>query len=156
MMFETWLSSTAELQKHFGVDWEAVRNDPTAFADYVTWNFTALYEELGEMSHELPWAPWKANRGVMKDGARERAIDEAVDALHFLSNVLVSLSVTDAELSEAYIAKQRINRARLGTGRAVPTPAKHEHVWERVSQATSQPTYRCQGCNDHYTDVALY
>ena len=124
--FGTWLESTGDLQEAFGVDWEVLRADPVALANYITWNFTALYEELGEMSHELPWAPWKKDRGILRGDARLRAIDEAVDALHFLANILSALDVSDDVLSDAYVAKQRINRARLGSGRSLPTPARRD------------------------------
>lgn len=121
--FGSWIASTVELQRAFGAELDGMRDDPERLGEYITWNFTALYEELGEMSHELPWAPWKKDRGRLRDDARNRAIDEAVDALHFLANILGAIGCTDEELSDAYVAKQAINRARLDSGRSVATPS---------------------------------
>lgn len=119
--FGDWLSTTADLQTAFGVNWKQLHNDPTDLADYITWNFTALYEEIGEMSHELPWAPWKRGRGIVYVHQRDRALEEAVDALHFLANILNALQVTDEEFSDVYAAKQNTNRARLESGRSLAT-----------------------------------
>lgn len=122
--FGSWLASTRDLQLAFGTDLDGLEDDRKEFADYLTWNYAALLEELGEMMHELPWAPWKADRGLLTPDKRERAVDEAVDVLHFLGNVLGALHVTDLELSDAYEAKQAINRGRLRSGRSVKT-GKH-------------------------------
>lgn len=120
--FGDWLATTGELQTEFGVDFEALRVNKIDLADYITWNFAALFEELGEMMHELRWHPWKINRGVIVPAARERAIEEAVDALHFLANILNALDVSDLEFSDVYAAKQNTNRARLQSGRSLATP----------------------------------
>jgi hypothetical protein len=128
--FGNWLESTGQLQRSFGVDFRTLRESPIPLADYITWNFTALYEELGEMSHELPWAPWKGHRGMLTVEARERALGEAVDALHFLGNILNALGVDDVDLSEAYMAKQAINRSRLVSGRSLATPGTFGEILE--------------------------
>lgn len=120
--FGDWLETSEDLQRAFGVDWDKLRSNPAQLAEYLTWNMTAAYEELGEFSHELPWAPWKKGRGELTDEARLRAIEEMVDVLHFLGNLLVALAVTDGELSTAYADKQRTNRARLESGRSLATP----------------------------------
>lgn len=122
MRFGDWLETTAELQEEFGVDFSALRDSPDDLADYITWNLAALMEEVGEMSHELRWHPWKAGRGRVGKQQRELAIEEAADALHFLANILSALDVSDQEFSDAYAAKQNTNRARLRSGRSRATP----------------------------------
>lgn len=130
--FGDWLASTVELQRAFGTELRGMRHVPHALAEYLTWNFAALFEELGEMMHEIRWAPWKTARGVLTDQARDRAVDEAIDVLHFLGNVLSALGVSDEELSDRYVAKQTINRSRLESGRSKKTGDDFEEPATRV------------------------
>lgn len=112
LMFETWLSTTRELQI------ESYGHDPTTlegeeFATFVTWNSWAAVSELVEMMDELDWKPWAKLRGRPEQEARDRAVGEVVDVLHFVGNLAVALGLTDAELSQAYARKVQINRERM-------------------------------------------
>lgn len=130
--FGDWLLSTRALQRDgFGAD--AIEMSDEDWADYVLWNYAAATVELGEFLQELPWKPWKPNRGRPDAHARERAVVELVDVLHFVGNILVALEVTDDELSEAYEAKQRENRARLADGRATTTGPRSKSEARRLA-----------------------
>ena len=120
--FGDWLQTTSLLQQQFGVDWDRMRQNDTDLADYITWNLSALFEEVGEMSHELRWHPWKQARGKITTEQRDKALEEAADALHFLANILAALDCSDQEFSDVYAAKQNTNRARLESGRSLATP----------------------------------
>ena len=119
-MFHSWLAEQKQHQENdYGFDFEKTRGNRAALADFLTWNFAATIEELGEMMHEVAWAPWKIGRGLVSSESRERALGEAVDVLHFLGNVLNALDITDEDLSEAYDKKLGINRDRLLSGRTL-------------------------------------
>jgi len=118
--FGDWLASTEDLQRAFGAEPRGLAGE--ALAEYLTWNFAALTEELGELMHELPWAPWKSGRGEPTPGQLDRAREEWVDMQHFAANIALALGLTDELASELYAAKQQVNRERLRTGRSLETP----------------------------------
>ena len=117
--FEDWLRSTADLQM------EAYGRDPAQLTDasctrfedpegniFFAWNCFALMSEVVEMSEEVGWKPWASSRHVN----RERVIEEAVDAMHFLGNILRMVHCTGGELTAAYKAKQEENLRRQQEG----------------------------------------
>jgi hypothetical protein len=112
-MFSSWLSTTRELQtKSFGVDPGELEG--AAKADFVVWNHSALSVELGEMMNEYPGAKnWVVDRSIID---RDAFIGEAVDALHFLGNILAAVQCTDQELTMRYLQKVEKNRARMASG----------------------------------------
>lgn len=106
-----WLESTKQLQEdYYKFDFEELRANPDALADYMTWNHTAAVVELGEAMKEIGWKTWIKNRGWIN---REAFLTEIVDVEHFLANMLVAADVTDAEHEMAYQSKQEINRERM-------------------------------------------
>lgn len=114
--FGDWLESTAALQR------AAYARDPRDHvqggefgpegAAYFTWNAWALVVELGEMAGEVGWKPWATSRHVN----REQVVAEAVDALHFMGNLLRMVDCTGEELTAAYKAKQLKNLRRQQEG----------------------------------------
>ena len=62
------------------------------------------------MSVEYSWKHWATDAPFVE---RQRVLEEAVDAGHFLANILVAIGVTDEEWEEAYQAKQERNRERM-------------------------------------------
>jgi len=112
-MFDNWLATTRELQtKSFGQDPATLEGD--AKADFITWNLAAVVVELGEMMNEFPGHKnWVLDRTIIN---REEFIGEAVDALHFLGNILATVGCTDEELSIRYLQKVEKNRARMASG----------------------------------------
>lgn len=112
LMFQSWLQDTLVLQKDsYGHDPGLMEGEE--FADFVIWNSFAAVSELVEMMDELDWKPWAKIRGRPEQEARDRAVGEIVDILHFVGNLAVALRVTDAELSQRYEAKMAVNRERM-------------------------------------------
>lgn len=114
MDFGEWLRSTKELQEQaFGVDYGELQSNPNALADYLAYNLYALVDEVTEMGKEVGWKPWAKDRGFVHPVA---VCDEAVDVLHFVSNILAACGVTGEQLEKAYRSKQDENRARMQSG----------------------------------------
>lgn len=107
-----WLESTVELQRDYFRQPVGERPIPEQAASLKD-NAFALIMELAEMAVEYKWKPWSIDEPYVN---RERVLKEAVDAGHFLANMLVAIGVTDEEWEEAYQAKQQINRERMMSG----------------------------------------
>lgn len=74
-----------------------------------------LDQELHEMLRELRnFKPWKKYDWCDREAEwrKDLAKDEAVDAFHFMLNVLLLLEVTPEELADRYIKKNTKNHAR--------------------------------------------
>lgn len=112
LSFGEWLMSNSELQ------WAAYGFDPkNSIKDgeltqegknFVTEMMFAAMIEIGEMANEFGWKSWATSRHVN----REQAIVEAVDAMHFLANMLRVIGCTGEELTQAYRKKQIKNAQR--------------------------------------------
>lgn len=109
---DDWLEKTRELQiGSYGTDPSKLDGDEQA--DYIRWNHTAAVVELSEMLEETRWKPWVArgpNDAVIPNKAAY--IKEAVDAAHFIANMLVAGGVSTQEFWDAYRAKMEVNRQR--------------------------------------------
>lgn len=114
ILFGAWLSETRKLQEEsFGFDFDALASDKLAHADYLRTNSIAAVAEIVEALEETRWKPWAASGPDEPIIADKRAFaKEMVDALHFISNALVSGGVTDEELNEIYLEKMQVNRER--------------------------------------------
>lgn len=118
-----WLESTRTLQRHaFGYDLDTLARGSEQGASpqlagpltkYLDWNTTAAVQELAELREEFSWKPWAQDQPFVN---RQRVLAEAVDALHFIGNILVGMGVSDEELEAAYVEKQRINVSRMASG----------------------------------------
>lgn len=111
-----WLESTDKLQREtygYGDMYEQAQQDPAVLVEYLDWNQTAAVQELAELREEFSWKPWAKDKPFVN---RERIIKEAVDAAHFLGNILTSVGCTDKEWEAAYRFKQDINRQRAASG----------------------------------------
>ena len=126
MLFNNWLAETYDLQHEtYGYDLAGMadavlspnlvrhRTPLILVAKYLDWNTTAVVQEMAELREEFSWKPWAVDEPFVN---RERIIAEAVDALHFIGNILVGVDCTDDELNEAYLAKMKINRERQASG----------------------------------------
>jgi dimeric dUTPase (all-alpha-NTP-PPase superfamily) len=74
---------------------------------------TAVVQELAELREEFSWKPWATDKPFAN---RERILEEAVDAAHFLGNILIGLGISDNEWEQAYRQKQEMNRRRAASG----------------------------------------
>jgi hypothetical protein len=140
--FSDWLSSTALLQMEaYGKDpGLLVNNDITEFNDaegniFFAWNSFAMMAEVVEMADEVGWKPWATSRHIN----RERVIEEAVDAMHFLGNILRMVRCTGGELTEAYKAKQEKNLQRQQEGYdGRKNPPTEQEIPEWINQGSSK------------------
>jgi hypothetical protein len=106
--FHDWLTSTRQLQEvAFGDYYDDMGDEERA--DNMMMNLYAACDEIHEMGDEMGWKPWAPPRGWIN---REAAIREAVDALHFIGNLLTHAQCTGEELTAAYRAKQLKNLQR--------------------------------------------
>lgn len=108
-----WLVSTVELQRDY-FDQDPTGRSTEEVAASIKDNSFALIVELAEMSVEYSWKHWATDPPFVN---RERVLKEAVDAGHFLANILVANGITDEEYEAAYQAKQEINRERMRSKR---------------------------------------
>jgi dimeric dUTPase (all-alpha-NTP-PPase superfamily) len=118
-LFGDWLKETRALQvESYGTD--PVDLEGEDLAVFLRWNFLAAHTELSEALAELPWKPWSQkhkerledSRGLTEWDARDRAVDEIVDVLHFIANILVALDIDDEDINNGYINKMHINAQR--------------------------------------------
>jgi hypothetical protein len=109
--FSQWLDSTTELQiGAYGQDPAALEGKERKH--WFETNVLAATDELHEFLNEVPWKPWASH---MQEN-REAAVNEIVDAMHFISNLLATFNVTGPELTAAYKAKQIRNAQRQVEG----------------------------------------
>lgn len=112
-LFGTWLEETRKLQlEAYGNDLHALEGFDLRY--YLTWNHSAAVIELGEMLEETRWKPWD-NTDLERDPVIpdvDPFTKEAVDALHFVANLLVAGRVDADRLNRAYRAKMQVNRER--------------------------------------------
>ena len=105
-----WLESTRALQREaFNLDPDRDVNDIPAQIARIKDNFIATIVELVELLNETKWKYWSHEAPWVR---RQRVLEEAVDANHFIGNMLVAVGVTDEEYEEAYQRKQEENRER--------------------------------------------
>jgi len=109
--FSEWLTSTHELQvKSFGQVPEELKGDE--LKHWFQMNVLAATDELHEFLNEVPWKMWATNLEINRDAA----IGEIVDAMHFVGNLLATLSCTGEELTLRYREKQMRNAKRMLEG----------------------------------------
>jgi dimeric dUTPase (all-alpha-NTP-PPase superfamily) len=72
----------------------------------------ALMHEIIELERELPWKHWKKQQKFNIKNAQE----EAVDCLHFLLSIFLSLGMTADDVIYQYIKKHEINNKRQESG----------------------------------------
>jgi len=119
-----WLETTRDLQRDaYGWDWDVIRaNGEQWYVEQlrgsINVNVTAATAELGEFLQELGpiWKQWADLPDRLDQDARDRAVGELVDVVHFIANVAIALGVTDDEWETRYAAKQEKNRQRQAAG----------------------------------------
>lgn len=108
MNFSEWIEVQASLQRAMGeIDPRDLGPTPER-AEFVRWNVLACIAELIEMLEETPWKPWATSTQF----DRRAVIREAVDAMHFLGNVLRVVDCSGEELTLEFLKKNRRNLQR--------------------------------------------
>lgn len=110
--FGEWLSAMEQLQEiAYGAHYDDFSDGYRG--DSMMMNLLALHGEISEMGDEMGWKTWASPRGWIN---REAVIAEAVDAMHFLANLLKHARCTGSELTAAYKAKMLKNLDRQIAG----------------------------------------
>jgi len=78
----------------------------------ISMNVLALTDELHELLAETSWKPWAKGDYINLTAAKS----EAIDALHFLLNIFLTLGMDADEVLEKYIAKNAKNISRQEAG----------------------------------------
>lgn len=108
MDFDDWLRIMEKLQQvAYGAYYDTFDNEERA--DSLRMNLFALTSEVVEMGQEVGWKPWSSPQGWVN---KEALIGEAVDAMHFLANLLKHADCHPRELTAAYKIKLRKNVQR--------------------------------------------
>lgn len=103
------LSRIFELQKELQ---ERMGEEPLFDQEFVKTMTLAAIVELAEFVQCTDWKPWKEPTGWKRDAA----VEELVDAFHFVVNLALALGLTADELFEAYVKKNDENRRRQDEG----------------------------------------
>lgn len=155
MLFGDWLEETRKLQEEF-YNHVFPMDNLEERAEFFREQAAAVLFEIGEMSNEISWKSWASEHFLN----RKAYIGEAVDALHFLANLLLVADCTREELNEAYLEKMERNRQRMMSGTYTgrdkcpgckrdwgDIKAHHEGLLERalVSRGKEQ-IYICMDC----------
>jgi len=96
------------LVDHCGAPLTAVIGEKDVLRTYVL----ALMVELGEFVQTLNWKPWRD----VPDKSRDKTLDEFADILAFIGVLLTILKargISTLDITEAYIAKERVNISRF-------------------------------------------
>jgi dimeric dUTPase (all-alpha-NTP-PPase superfamily) len=108
--FASLLVAQNQLQLLLGHNVHAM--SPEARVAYIKENVLAASHELHELLDEVPWKSWATyTRDALPN--RPEYVEEWTDVLTFLLNLALALNLTDVEIGEAFLAKNRVNRDRV-------------------------------------------
>jgi hypothetical protein len=89
---------------HDGVD--PADFEPEERSRYIKDQMLALMDELHEMLAEMAWKPWSSDKTKFN---RDAYIREAVDAMHFLVNLVLAAGATADEFYAVFMEKNDVN-----------------------------------------------
>lgn len=99
-----------KLNKRIGVDTDAMNEE-----ERIKWalNYSrALGQELAELVDSVPWKWWANYQKFDKQNARV----EVVDMFHFLISIAQTLGMTEQDVYESYMKKNKVNFERQDSG----------------------------------------
>ena len=114
MTIQFLLDSQLQFQTRMGHNFKEMNDQQRAA--YIKEHGYFLMEEVMEMFREMPhhkswkdYSNWDADqREIQLDLMK----DEAIDALHFMTNIFLALGMTEKEIIERYKEKNQINYER--------------------------------------------
>lgn len=108
------MDSQMKFQEKMGHNFKDM--SPKERATYIKEHGYFVMEEVMEMFREMPFhKSWKDYSGMTKEEIRTQETkmkEEAIDALHFLINILISLGMDEEEVLEMYKDKNKLNYQR--------------------------------------------
>ena len=99
-----------KLNRRIGIDTDAMNDE-----ERIKWalNYSrALGQELAEFVDSVPWKWWANYQKFDKQNARV----EIVDMFHFLISIAQTLGMTEQDVYEAYMKKNKVNFERQNSG----------------------------------------
>lgn len=84
-------------------------------SSYIKEQASFLIEEIVEMTRELKYSkPWKQyDWDNTKDAEQTQKVkEEAIDALHFMLNIFNALGMSEQDILNAYLEKNKLNHER--------------------------------------------
>ncbi|WP_353856836.1 dUTPase [Bacillus sp. Bos-x628] len=108
------LDNQKEFQKRMGHDIDNMT--PQEKATYIKAMMLWTIDELSEALHELPYAKEWSSKYEKEDYSIEKHErlfkEEVIDALHFFTNIMVAVGMTEEEILRMYREKNKINYQR--------------------------------------------
>jgi dimeric dUTPase (all-alpha-NTP-PPase superfamily) len=102
-----YMQQQRELQQELG---EPMGHGDAAIKE----NILALIVESTELLQEINWKPWRKTQ--VKPSPREVILGEVLDLMHFYTNILNELYVTEEEFDKAWFETNRKIRKRNANG----------------------------------------
>lgn len=110
--FTELLTAQGELQHLLGHDLATL--SPRDRATYIKEHVFAASHELHELIDTVPWKSW-ATYPPDTLPLRAEYVKEWTDVFTFLLNLALAMGMTDLEIGEAFLAKNRVNRERAAS-----------------------------------------
>ena len=111
-----------ELNARIGVNLKGIDEE-----EQTKWvlNYTrAMQQEMAELTDSVPWKWWAKYQEFDKQNARV----EVIDLFHFLVSLAQTLGMTDDDVFDAYIAKNKVNHQRQDSGYTEKDEADSRHI----------------------------
>ena len=99
-----------DLNKRIGVDTDSMNDDQRA--EWVLNYSRALGQELAELIDSVPWKWWAKYQTFDKQNAKV----EVVDMFHFLISLAQVLELSEEDVYQAYLKKNKVNFKRQDSG----------------------------------------
>lgn len=117
-MLDKMLQKQKELQERLGYDFSRMtQKEITAYIKEFSIHLT---QELHEMLYVLPYfKPWKDYSTMTAEeyeAGMEEARKEFIDIFHFMLNIALALNMSDKDIYNMYMAKNKENHKRQDEG----------------------------------------
>jgi dimeric dUTPase (all-alpha-NTP-PPase superfamily) len=117
-MLDKMLQKQKELQERLGYDFGSMtREEITAYIKEFSIHLT---QELHEMLYSLPYfKPWKDYSAMTVEEyetSMEEARKEFIDVFHFMLNIALALGMSDKDIYDMYMEKNKENHKRQDEG----------------------------------------
>lgn len=117
-MLDKMLQKQEELQERLGYDFGSMTQEETTV--YIKEFSIHLTQELHEMLHVLPyfkpWMDYSAMTVEEYETGMEEARKEFIDMFHFMLNIALALDMSDKDIYDMYMEKNKENHKRQDEG----------------------------------------
>ena len=117
-MLDKMLQKQEELQERLGYDFGSMTQEEITV--YIKEFSIHLTQELHEMLHVLPyfkpWMDYSAMTVEEYETGMEEARKEFIDMFHFMLNIALALDMSDKDIYDMYMEKNKENHKRQDEG----------------------------------------